>query len=499
MIYYDDILNVNAYLRSKSRANIEASKRLAKEYERLGCCFDELNEHADDVLARAYRFANSIGVNINQQCNSQDLGDDGYIDCTDLLVKLPKDIDFSVEFEKLKIEARKHGYVDVHPDDLLSAEEIQRANEFSNQLDERFKQETGLTNKDITVLVVATAIRVVCYFLFSHIMSDEEAIESNETNNATRQNTKYSFDAMSGMDLATLVNSAKDISSAIPWSGEMGHPFGSGKTKLATIKIDSQIIEDTIPFDIPDNSLFLHNDILGFDSFLGWIFGVMNIMTDTVTTRKMESFSISRMAGTSGTPNITKKISTPLHLIYPLIADMPKHKESFLAAVVREAQVLNIANGSTAELRRILQHTMKLEEKNQFVLDSIEKASDGLALPVKEIAVHLAHTVFIDQLITAIHAIQYNPSTDGDIALYTIRTNKILAISSGMAALLDSIPTLVFKDISKLDFAGIIATCLSVFRSTRFWIEVKTNYLVSEYKIQIDKELSRIDRFFEIE
>ena len=499
MIYCDDILNVNAYLRSKSRVNIEKSRMLVKEYQRLNKSYDELLGQADALLRKINQFANSIGIIADQQSNpiaSRNAED--CIDCTDLLIKLPKDIDFFVEFERLSKEAQAHGYTDVHPEDLLSSKEIQHANEFSNQLDERFKQETGLTSKDITVLFVATAIRVSCYYLFSHVMSSDEVHEDHKANEDAKLNTEYPVDTMSDMDLVSLVNSARDMPSAISQSREMAHLFRAGKPKSAVIKLNNQIIADTIPFDIPDNDFFRHNDVLGFDSILGWIFGVMNIMTDTVTTRKMESFSVSRVMGTSEAPRITRRISTPLHLIYPIVTHMPKHKESFLAAVVREAQVLNVAKGSSDDLRRILRRTMEIEEKNRLVIDGVENSS-GFDLSIKEIAVHLAHTAFINQLITAVHAIQYDPTTDGDITTYAIRTNKILTISNGIAALLDSIPVLVVQDISKLDFAGIISACQSLFCSTKFWIEVKTNYLVSEYKVKIDKELKRIDHFFETE
>ena len=47
-----------------------------------------------------------------------------------------------------------------------------------------------------------------------------------------------------------------------------------------------------------------------------------------------------------------------------------------------------------------------------------------------------------------------------------------------------------------IDMGGILMSFLKVLNSTSFWINVKTEYLVSEYKVLIDEENKKIDKYF---
>lgn len=95
------------------------------------------------------------------------------IGCAGLLVQIPNDYDFSLAFQKLCTEAHEAGFTDVHPEELLTEEEMEAAEEFSRALDIRFKMETGLTAKDWNVLTAAIVIRVVCYYV-SKSFSEKE-------------------------------------------------------------------------------------------------------------------------------------------------------------------------------------------------------------------------------------------------------------------------------------------------------------------------------------
>ena len=47
-----------------------------------------------------------------------------------------------------------------------------------------------------------------------------------------------------------------------------------------------------------------------------------------------------------------------------------------------------------------------------------------------------------------------------------------------------------------IDIGGILMTFLKVINSTSFWINIKTEYLVSEYKFMIDEEHRKLDKYF---
>ena len=53
------------------------------------------------------------------------------------------------------------------------------------------------------------------------------------------------------------------------------------------------------------------------------------------------------------------------------------------------------------------------------------------------------------------------------------------------------------RNVADLDLAGILTTCMSWFQHNRFWIEAKTAFLVSAHKEVLDRELEKLDKYFQ--
>ena len=456
MIYYDDILNVNAYLYSKTKRSIGDARKLIKEYQELDMKYDKMLGQSDDMLRRARQLAAGLGLDDAKdrvKTGGRPNIDSAYTSCADVLQTVDVH-EFAAEFANLREEAHVAGFTNTRPEDILSAEEMRGAQLFAEQLDICFEKETGLTAKDLAILSAAVAIRVISHFLFSHSMPKET---SEKFGFMERQNSSNS-----------------------------------------KIKIQYRIMEDTIPFALPDNQYFAHNDILGFHPILGWLFGVMNIMTDTVTTKQMETFSIARTQRDGAVPQIDKRISTSSEFLFPIIRGCMHNKKSLIAAIIREAQMLGVTKASEKDVSYLLQYVDNIEIQNKRIMTAMQTVQKALAsadIYLKKTVIDLSYAVLINQIITAIHGVQYDARRDGDVRMYAIRTNKIIVLSNSMAAMLNSVPAIIEEDFSKLDFAGIITTCLSLFQSMKFWIEVKSNYLVSEYKKEIDKQLFIIDTY----
>lgn len=461
MFYFDDILNVNAYLRSKMKKNVNTTQELLDKCKNLNIAFDTLRNQADDLFLEAQQLANNMGVDISDIVSMQ--SDKEYPEiasCSELLVEIPDKFDFSIAFKELCEEAHAAGFTDVHPEDLLSAEEMKHAEDFSNALDSRFRAETGLSSKDMNILNIAIAIRVFWHYtiVFLFPRTETENINNFKSNG--------------------LICSMADNTSGVP-----------------RIRNESQIINEGIPFDLPDNKYFSHSDILGFHPWLGWLIGVINILTNTVTTQKMESYSVTQSLYEPSLPEIEQKIPTFFHLLVPILCGFFDNKESILAAVVREASVLHPANTPVDDVSFLVKKAIEFEKSNQNILNKAQIFSD--VLPNNDMTEDVSF-IFINKLITAIHAIYYNPDVDGNVQMYAVRTNKILTISSAIAALIDSIPAAVSRDVSQVDFGSIVTTCLNAFNSIRFWVEAKTNYLVSEYKKEIDEQMKILDKYIKV-
>ena len=517
MTYFDDILNVNAYLREKMRKNAAASQVLMERIKENQQKQASLKTQADTLLAQTEALAAQLGIDVPQESDDPILvAAEDAADCVDLLVRLPDDYDFSMAFDKLRQDAHSAGFTNVHPEELLSPEEMIQAEMFHQEVESRFEQATELHGKDIAILAAAVAIRIICKAVFSVPLpqEDQTAIKESEqywtgmpVTEDNNNNTAPSVNALDGvdlkaLDLAGLQNNAQTFADTLSQSEQMISQFTGRTPKTIGIKMDTQILRDSIPFDMPDNEFFGREDALGYNRWLGWIFGVMNIMTDTVTTKQMCSFTVNQPSLAGQYPTIVQKISTPIHLMLPVMTSQ-NIKDALLAAVVREAGVLEITKAPPQEVARILTHTFQEEQKNIALLQEVDSATQvlppklGLGSAVMGITRDTAVAAFLNQLITAVHALLYDPEHDGAVETYTIRTNQILTISSTIATVFNSIPALIGQNPAKIDYAGIITTCLSVFNSTRFWIDVKTNYLVSVYQPKAEEQINLVNKYFE--
>lgn len=448
MIYYDDILNVNAYLRRKIKNNMSETQKLILDFQTLENQLDKMHYDTDRLIEEMLQIAENMELDVTDMVEmAGGQPSEKIIDCAGLLVQIPNDYDFSLAFQKLCTEAHEAGFTDVHPEELLTEEEMEAAEEFSRALDIRFKMETGLTAKDWNVLIAAIMIRVVCYYV-SKWFSEKE----------------------------------------LPGTIMAGNP------EMSTIREARRILSENVPFDLPDNEYFTRKEIPGFHPQMGWLIGVINILTNTVTTSKLESYSVIHTGQNAPDLQIDRKVSTLLYVVYPVLRNLSANKDSLLAAVVREAAVLNMAKAPIQDIFSLLADTMAVEEHNQELLGKCQLLARSAGIDFGDIAQDMELASFINKLIAAVHAVQYDPAYDGDVRTYAVRTNKILTISNGIATMINGVPAIISEDLTKLDFSGLLNTCLSVFNSNKFWVEVKANYLVSAYKAEIDTQMEMIDK-----
>lgn len=542
MTYFDDILNVNGYLREKMRKNAEKSRDLMERIEREKAGYAALKSDVNALLAQLEALADQLGV---QMPPEEPPEEKSVKNCAELLVKLPDNYDFAMAFEKLRDEAHAAGFRDVHPEDLLSKAEMDEADAFYEAIEANFKEKTQLRGKDMAVLAAAVAAHIVCKAVFSlqlkgedHQAAEEvlQAVKETQTSAAQAEpfwtapptvepggeeapmldafaGVKLDFmptlekgtDAgvdRRGMTVADLLRNMRSFSGTLSQGEQVISRLTGSRRKSVGVKMDYRILGDSIPFDMPDNEFFQRKDALGYDKWLGWVFGVLNIMTDTVTTRKMRSFSVEQPMGSGQHPTIVQKISTPVHLVLPVMAS-GNIKNSLLAAVVREAGVLEVTKAPPEEVAMLLARTFAEEEKNLALLQEAGNAANYIpeeldwGAAIWGITRDTAVAAFLNQVITAIHALMYDPETDGPVETYAIRTNTVLTVSSAIAAMFNSLPALIEQNPAKIDFAGIITTCLSVFNSTRFWIDVKTEYLLRAYQPGVEEQLAIVDKYFE--
>ncbi len=525
MDYFDDILNVYAYLFSKEK---KASKKLRENIEKvneLNASYTELDEQCqslaadlDEDLKKAYKLAYEMGIDTSDVKKTVEKEKKEKKGTTEPGILLTPDFDFKKDFERLVEEAHAAGFTNVCPEDVLSEEEIDRAKEFSEKLDEEFAAATKLKNKDIVVLSIAVAIRVCWYYfvrlLDANSLSDElltvtESTESEKLKNTVKptgtgggllsepgKGPKENIDATKGVDVGKLLKNAGVYGDAVKTGKKIAEKVTKRSYTPAKIRDCDTIMIQNVPFDVQDTDLFKKEDVIAYNKFLGWIIGVVNIMTDTVTTYNMNSYSINRTPFEATKPFVEKKISTLSGVLMPVVKNGSLYKESVIAAVLQEAIVLDYGKASPENIREMFTRAVETERRTAALAEKTNGVlgffNAGLGAAVSDVAV----IALLNTVISAIHSILYD-ETDGDIAQYTIRTNKIILYSGMIATSINSIPAFVTEDISKLDLAGVITGCISLFQSTRFWIDVKADFLVKAHSKELEAELEKINKYFE--
>lgn len=454
MHYYDDILNVYAYMQSRTKENLLVSKSIIDGEQRLDKAVSELNQQADGLLGQVSGLAREMGIDISDITaeNKEILyaaGTDLEVQDSQLQIHLPADFDYQEEFQRLCEEAHRAGFTDAHPEELLSAEEMRKAEAVDRELDIRFAESTGLREKDMLVLAIAVMIHSICFFVGRKTNGFRKVQESHYT----------------------------------------------GAMNIGTIRSYQQILQEKIPFDVADNAQFCRKDIAGFDKCLGWLVGVLNILTNTVTTYRLKSYSVIQPQEFRVQPCIDREISTLSGVAMPVLQNAAFEKNAVIAAVIQEARALGYYKADSGGISALFQMAVELEEKKNAVWNKTQSVLENLRPDWDEKIDGMEIISGINTIVAAVHAVLYD-KCDGSIDMYAVRTNKIITYSNAMSTVINSLPAIAEQDISSLDFAGIILTCLGFFHSTRFWIEVKTNFLVSEYKKEIDREMKKIDRYF---
>ena len=513
MDYFDDIINVYAYLFSKSKQTADTNRKLAQKAVELDNAFASLNKQADALLSdadtllvQAYSLAKELGVdttglsenNVSVETDNPEPVSETV--CTYIRIPIPANFDYHSEFQRLVEEAHNAGFTNVHPEELLTQEEISQAEAFVNALDSEFCMATKLQPKDMVILSIAVVARVLFYFLSQKIQMihnqhrEQKNTQQNlptaqifmpNTNMVPEQfsaspqiqtggaPTTFPINAAQGVDINSMLANLNNHSGAIKTGHDLVNTASQKFGNPSRILDHITILDQTTPFDVQETDLFKKDDIVAYHKFLGWIVGTLNILTDTITTYGMKSYSITRSMIETEKPYVNQEISTLFSIIKPVMQNAGYYKNSVAAAAVQEALTQGFGKASPQEIRTLFGRAIELESKTASFSEETKDVLSSFNAEWAACIGGIASTALINTIVSAVHAILYEEE-DGSLDTYSIRTNKIILYSGAMATVINSLPAIASKNITELDFAGILTTCASLFQSTKFWIEAKT-------------------------
>lgn len=377
-------------------------------------------------------------------------------------------------------EIARKGLDELAADAERTVEIYRNAEKYLDDIDAQFEKATGLDKIDVSLLLLATALQIGRWVVIGEI------------NGAVSKKIK---DSRVAHDDDSIKQMEKEKRSSYKEKHSDDEHIKSKHRDWANIVFDS------VPYDITRGSrLFgvnmeagyhrLHT--LGHDPVLGWIFGTMNILSDTITLDKqygLRTFNVEMMQKPkqwTGESNLAVGFTDAI--------DSIKEDENRLPAAVF-AQALHLKSDEFTKLGLPIP---VLESFAPELAGKIYKEGyDSLRL-MKDVAVvgmQAAVSAVINLLITLIHGLYFDPTEYPSRDLFEVKTRKILMWSNviasssnvvavaGMevAAYFTENPELAKKGWQYLDIGGYIVTMYRLVSDTKFIHRVKNEFLQKEW------------------
>ena len=249
----------------------------------------------------------------------------------------------------------------------------------------------------------------------------------------------------------------------------------------------------TPPYDITKGSPAINFNMeemyhrihtLGHNPILGWIFGTMNILTDTVTFDSFATYKVAR------NPMMITQERVPIISLFPQIVE--KSKEGLLnlpAALV--AEKIHLKSNEFTKCGLLVQILETFASQFAGKLYKNKYYALCFSRDLKVIGTSAAISVFIDMIIGLVNALYYDKENDGTKDMFEIRTRKILLSSNAFASTSNIIYIAVTKN---LDIGVLLVTISHLFLDTRFILNVKKEFIENRIYEKIESDIQSIEK-----
>lgn len=370
-------------------------------------------------------------------------------------IPTPKNIKIKSWEELVKISEKKYTF-DLSFEDLLNNNEIKRTEKNFENKKKEFLEKTKLDSIDISFLILGIALQCFRQYLIS--------------------NEKFRFESAKDGD--------RFMKKIVP---RKYHEILLGPVPYdAIVKSNENKEQDT-----GISGVNHRYTTLGHDPILGWIFGTMNIMTNTLTKSSLllESFLIKPHPITGNYNQIGEKIWISEILMSSIEITKNDYKIA-LVSIIRQALHLG-ADAFTKMGLPIPFLNFISPDLNSKLL------SETFRIDTYSVSRSYLISKFINFIIAAIHGLFYDSSRGISRDLYEVKTRKILSFSNIIASSSNVIYTSITKNFVKLDIGGLIVTLQRFFSDANFIEKLKYEFIDSELDKEFQKELKKINELYD--
>lgn len=376
---------------------------------------------------------------------------------------------------------------------------LHNADGIMKELDKTFEERTSLSKVDFSILILATGLQLLRIYMlpqFQNKYLDENRLDHDDK-------------LIKDMEKETIQRYKEKHKYRESKKSEKG--YRSWQEIAFTIKV---------PYDATRHSGEGFNErnmhggqhrvkTLGHDPILGWLFGVANIISDTITIcpeydlgeKKIrlpyvESYDVDMGSdfcwkGKTATWNIFKKsfesVSEDRHRLYAALF----------------SQGLHLASDKYTRLGLPVPFLSLIDQEKAYDIykegyDYLDYLYDTQIL--RRTIKSASQSIMINMIIGGLHKFLYNPNTDNDKKLYDVRTRKIILYSNIIATTSDVIQT-TFRAymgdedaIKNFDLGGFLVTLYRIITDTSYIIKIKEEFIMNEW----DRIIESKDNIFNI-
>mgnify|MGYP004513195843 FL=1 len=385
------------------------------------------------------------------------------------------------ESDSLRNDIEEHSKEEVR---VISV--LHNAESILKRLDKTFEERTSLSKTDVSILMLATALQLVRIYVlpkFQEKYLDEDRLDHND-------------DIIKDMEKEEIEAYKEKHKNRKSKKSKKG--YRSWQEIAFTIKV---------PYDATRHSGEGFNErnmhggqhrvkTLGHDPILGWVFGVANIISDTITICPeyklgekslripfIESYSVDM-----GSNYCWKERTTNWSVFKNTFESIGEDKHRLYAALF--SQGLHIASDKYTKLGLPVPFISLIDADKAYGIykngyDYLDYLYDTQIL--RRTLKSASMSIMINMIIGAIHKFFYNPETDFDRELYNVRTRKIILYSNMIATTSDVVQTAVKayagdeNVIKNFDLGGFLVAVYRLITDTKYIMKIKGEFIFNEW------------------
>ena len=358
-------------------------------------------------------------------------------------------------------------------------------------IDKEFSQKTAILNrKDQTFLWTAVALQTLRWFLQPRLKFDLAGPDTENRKPASEGGKQERKDNKDYLNSNKDKNAKED--EFIPWTDYFIRPVPYDAMKGSENVIIKGVTQEGKNIYGKNH----HAATLGHDPVLGYFFGSLNIMTSTITfADKICSTNLVVLTGKN-----SQEISYPVLFLETLMEALKAEQSDTIrmpAAVARQKIHMESDRYTkmglplpflSAELK---QKFLELGWNSEELKRIAENIAKNLGHNIGIVAIQFLLSLVINMIIKTLHILMFEEEKDIDFQLYSVRTAKILSVSSIIAEALNITyvganvvigintvePDMIKEGLTKMDIGGYIEAVHRIVSSASLQEKIRREYL----------------------